>query len=277
MIQLQNLDFSYRKGRKIFDNLSIEIERGAICGLLGKNGVGKTTLLHLIAGLLRAENPEQISVMNFSPFNRSVDFLSRIFLVPEEFSLPRTTIEAFAKTYGKFYPRFSWKLFSDILTEFEVNISEKLHTMSFGQRKKAYIAFAIACNTDILLLDEPTNGLDIPSKIAFRRIVARIMDDSRTIIISTHQVRDLEEMLDSIIILENDGVLLSATVSEITSRLRFEVLGDTTDAIYSQSSLQGTVGVTENHKGDETRLDIELLFGATVTAKEKIHQIFSKR
>lgn len=275
MIQLQNLSFSYSKNRKIFSDLSLSIEKGTICGLLGKNGVGKTTLLNLISGLLRPQSSGSISVLGYEPFSRNIELLCSVFLLPEEFSLPRTTVKKFAELYGRFYPQFSWELFEEVLQLFEVSSSEKLHRISFGQRKKAYIAFAVACRTKLLIMDEPTNGLDIPSKMAFRRIIARVMDSDTTIIISTHQVRDLEEMLDRIIVLENEGVLLNASVGEITEKLRFEVLDSADGALYAQQSLQGLIGVRENTHGEgETKLDLELLFNAVVESRDRMAQIF---
>ncbi|MFI3286915.1 MAG: ABC transporter ATP-binding protein [Rikenellaceae bacterium] len=276
MVHLQNLSFSYSKNRKIFSDLSLNIEKGTICGLLGKNGVGKTTLLNLMAGLLRPSTNASISVMGYEPFARSVEFLSSVFILPEEFSLPRTSVQKFAELYGRFYPQFSWELFEEVLGLFEVSASEKLNTISFGQRKKAYIAFAVACRTKLLIMDEPTNGLDIPSKMAFRRIIAQVMNDERTIVISTHQVRDLEEMLDRIIVLENEGVLLNASVGEITEKLRFELLDSPEGALFAQQSLQGLVGVRENTEGGETMLDLELLFNAVVQSSERVAQIFEK-
>ncbi len=276
MIDIKNLNFSYRKGHKIFDDMTISIERGGICGLLGKNGVGKTTLLHLISGLLKPSVEDSIIVAGKIPFSRGVDFLQSVFLLPEDFAMPRVTARKFAEMYSPFYPKFSWELFTELLAEFEVNIEDKLHTMSYGQRKKAYISFAVACNTDLLLLDEPTNGLDIPSKNAFRRAMARFMDDSRTIIISTHQVRDLEEILDRVIILDNEQVLLNASVGEITHRLRFEVVEDGDDVLYSEQSIRGKIGVTENKGDEETSLDMELLFNAVSENKTRVKEIFNK-
>ncbi len=276
MITLRDLKFGYHSSKPLLSGLNIEVERGVICGLLGKNGVGKTTLLHLISGMLKPNDINSVDVLGHTPFRRTVAFLSTIFLVPEEFELPRISILKYASIYGKFYPKFSLELLKDVLQEMEVDCTQSMNIMSFGQRKKAYIAFAIACNTDILLLDEPTNGLDITSKAAFRRAMARFADDNRTVIISTHQVRDLEEILDTIIILDNNEVLLHQSVSDITKKLRFEIVDATTPALYKQPTIHGVLGVVEQDGSkDETQLDIELLFGATIESPEEIHRIFN--
>ncbi len=276
MIEINNLNYSYRGSRKVFENLDIEIPQGGICGLLGKNGVGKTTLFNIVSGLIFAPKGSDVSVMEFKPRKREVSFLERIFLLPEEFELPRISVYEFAANYGKFYPRYSAELLYKLLNDFEVSPSDKFHTMSFGQRKKAYIAFALACNTELLLLDEPTNGLDIPSKTAFRRALASVADDQRTIIISTHQVRDLEEILDRVVILERNQVLLNASTLEITQKLRFEVVASPESAIYCQPTIHGLLGVTVNNNQDcETKLDMELLFNAVNASPDVISRIFN--
>lgn len=276
MIEITNLNFAYRASRQVFSDLNLSISRGGIYGLLGKNGAGKSTLFNLISGLLFADKESQIKVLDFNPKNRDVKFLEQVFILPEEFELPRTTVNEFAELYGKFYPNFSAEQMYHYLSELEVSPAEKFHQMSFGQRKKAYIAFALACNTDLLLLDEPTNGLDIPAKATFRRLMASIASDERTIIISTHQVRDLEEILDSVVVIDGSNILLNATTSDITRRLRFEVVTPDTPNLYMQPTIHGLLGVVENHDpSSETGLDMELLFNAVVSSPEKIKEIFS--
>ncbi len=276
MIELKNLNFAYTRYVPVLSGLSLSFSTGAICGLLGKNGVGKTTLLQIFAGLQQPTTVDKISVMGHEPFKREVSFLGKIFFLPEEFSLPRCTIVEYANRYGRFYPNFSLEALWSYLEEFEVSPNAKLHLMSFGQRKKAYIAFGFATGAELLLLDEPTNGLDITSKTAFRRAVARLADSHRTIIISTHQVRDLEEVLDHIVILKNNAVLLNASSAEITRRLRFEVVAPDTPTLYSERSIHGTIGIVENHEQSETNLDIEMLFNAVNGDQEKFSQIFNK-
>lgn len=276
MIKIENLNYSYRGSRRVFESLDIAIPEGGICGLLGKNGVGKTTFFSLVSGLLHPDKNSKITVFGIEPKKHEVKFLQRIFLLPEEFELPRISVKEFAKLYGQFYPRYSEELFVRLLSDFEVTASDKFHQMSFGQRKKAFISFAIACNTELLLLDEPTNGLDIPSKTAFRRALASIADDGRTIIISTHQVRDLEEILDRVVVMESNKVLLNASTEEITKKLRFEVVEPTQNTLYCQPTIHGLLGVTPNYEGgSETKLDMELLFNAVNSSPEEINRIFN--
>ncbi len=275
MINLTNLAFGYRN-KALFEGLNLDLEAGKIYGLLGKNGAGKTTLLKLIAGLLFPRSGE-ISVLAHDPRCRQSSFLSQIFVVPEEFDLPRMSMTQYAESYGVFYPRFSMEQMVSLMRELEVDPVEKLNRMSFGQKKKAYIAFAIACNTPLLLMDEPTNGLDIPSKGHFRRVVSSVVDNERTIVISTHQVRDLDQLIDAVVILDESEILLNASVNQITDRLSFVHLDESAPALYAEQTIHGRWGVIENKTQAESKLDMELLFNAVVSNRSAVKQIFSPR
>lgn len=274
MITFKNVSFGYRGG-KLFDNLDLTLHRGAIYGLLGKNGAGKSTLLKLAAGLLLPRSGE-ITVLDREPKKREPGFLNRVFVVPEEFDLPRMTMDDYARIYGCFYPAFSHEQLSALMRELEVPEMQNLGAMSFGQKKKAYIAFAIACNTPLLIMDEPTNGLDIPSKSSFRRIIAQAAGEERTIIISTHQVRDLDQLIDSVVVLDESRILLNATVGEITERIQFVQLDEDEPALYAEQTIHGRWGVRSNESGAESPLDMELLFNAAIANREAIEQLFNR-
>ena len=187
MIQINNLDFCYKKNKPILSNITLALQNGRIHGLLGKNGVGKTTLLHLIAGL---QFPEKGTVMvdDIEAKSRDVHFYQKMFFLNDDMPETDFTIKMYEKVNAKFYPQFSHEDFIKYLEEFEVtDLKQKISKLSFGTRKKVYIAFGLACNTTLTLLDEPTNGLDIPSKASFRKIIQYAMTDDKTMIISTHQ------------------------------------------------------------------------------------------
>lgn len=272
MINLQNVRFGYRT-RNVFNNLQLSVERGGIYGLLGRNGAGKTTMLKLMAGLL-APKAGQIEVNGENPAMRRPTLLSQIFVLPEEFDLPRMDVMQYAALNGVFYPNFSLSDLEKHLTVLNVEQNQPMNRMSFGQKKKAYIAFALACNTPILLMDEPTNGLDIPSKGEFRRLLSSICDENRTIIISTHQVRDLDQLIDSVIILEGNDILLNASCAEITKKLLFTAITPEDTPIYSEHSIRGAWGVVENKLGEDSPLDMELLFNAVIENSSLISKIF---
>jgi ABC-2 type transport system ATP-binding protein len=213
MIEIKDLNFGYKRNC-IFEHISLTMEPGKIYGLLGENGVGKTTLLRIIAGLLFPDSGS-CSVFGMPPEARWPVFLQNLFYLPEEFSTPSSKVSSFVATTGRFYPTFDMAQYREYMREFDVDDSKKFFELSFGQRKKAMIAFGLATNVQLFLLDEPTNGLDILSKAQFRKVVAGAATDDNTFIISTHQVRDLENLIDPIIILDQKDVLLNHSMEEI--------------------------------------------------------------
>ena len=274
MIKINELKFSY--GRKIvFENISFEMELGKIYGLLGENGVGKTTLLRIIAGLLF---PDEGSCMalDMNPAKRLPSFLQEVFYLPEEFGFPPVKVESFAKTTGSFYPSFNMEQFREYAKEFDVDTTRKFTELSFGQKKKALLAFGIATNAKLMLFDEPTNGLDIPSKTQFRKLIARVASDERTFIISTHQVRDLENLIDPIIILDYRDVLLNHSVEVISEKLYFGIREKAPeDALYSEPAPNGVYTVEENAAGKESKINMEQLFNAAMANKARFKKLFN--
>ena len=206
MIQINNLEFSYKKNKILFDKLNLEMQAGKIYGLLGKNGAGKTTLLKQIAGLLYP-GAGDILINNINSGKRAAEYLSNYYFIPEEFDIPSLTISQYLKIYSPFYPKFNKIQFWDYLKQFDFEEINKLNKLSYGQKKKFILSFGLATNTAILITDEPTNGLDIPSKSKFRKIIAGAVSEERLFIISTHQVRDIEGLIDSVVILENGKII----------------------------------------------------------------------
>ncbi len=269
MIQIQDLHFAYPRQRPLFKSLSAELKPGSITGLLGKNGAGKTSLIKLMAGLLYPVSGK-LSVLGYIPGKREVSMLTDIFLVPEEFYFPAINISAYLKAQAPFYPRFDKELMTTILTEFELHPDHHLQRLSHGQKKKFLIAFALSTKSRLLLLDEPTNGLDIPSKALFRKILAGSLDEDQLVIISTHQVKDVENLIDNIIVLDNGAVIFQQTIQEIAQKVCF-VSGSSEErkeAIYSEA-VPGGYRMMIPCGQEETEVDIELLFNA-VTNGHKI-------
>lgn len=273
MIQVENLDFSYRRGKDIFSGLDLSLSEGHVYGLLGKNGAGKSTLLKLLCGLLFPKKGH-LDVMGFSPKERRPSFLSDLFLIPEEIYLPEMKMPEYGKLLAPFYPRFDALMLDAYLDEFEVSGEEKLHRMSYGQRKKALICLGLACNTRLLIMDEPTNGLDIPSKSRFRRLISSVTTDERCVIISTHQVRDLENLIDALVIIDESRILVNTTTDRITERLSFKSLQPGEEALFAEESLKGRWGVVPNERQEESKLDMELFFNAVLENPERIRQLF---
>ena len=272
MIKIENMSFAYsRRKPNIHTNLTLEIKPNKVYGLLGKNGTGKSTLLYLIAGLLR---PTSGTVkMNGTPtIKRNVENMREVFLVNEEFLLPEIPMNDWAKTYGKFYPNYSDDLFRSCLHEFEIAGNPNLGTLSMGQKKKVFIAFAVATGVKFLIMDEPTNGLDIPSKAQFRKVIARYIMEDSSVIISTHQVHDVDLLIDHVIIIDTDTLLLNESIADITDKYVFEYRtpgAPADDVIYQEPALQGNATMAYRREGMvETNVNLELLFNAIISKKQ---------
>lgn len=272
MIEINNLAFSYAHNN-VLKNISMKLEPGHIYGLLGENGVGKTTLLTLLCGL---KKPQSGSItitsapgQTYNPYSRDPELLSRQYYLADEVAPVNQVAETWAKTCGAFWPKFDLKKFNTIMAEFENDSRKKMNAMSAGQLKKTYIAFALATNALYLYMDEPTNGLDIPSKAQFRSAIMKHTSEESTIVISTHQVRDLENIIDPIIILDRQDVLVNASIEHIASKLFFDY-GTTLNpaSLYTEQLPGGFIQVYPNTTGEESKVNIEALFNTVHKHKD---------
>lgn len=274
MIEVKDLSFSYGS-KGVLKNITMNLNEGNIYGLLGENGVGKTTLLTLLCGL---KKPQAGSIVTDGrlPFNRQPSLLQEQFYLPDEVSPVHNTAARFGKEAGALWPNYDHQKFLTILKEFEVDENQRMDRMSAGQLKKSWIAFALACGTRHYFMDEPTNGLDIPSKSQFRKAIMKYTADESTVIISTHQVRDLEDIIDPILILDKEDVLLNATLEEITSKLYFDYGTELhPGALYVEQTPSGTVQVYPNTDGKESKVNLEALFNAVHTHKDVVKALFA--
>ena len=273
MITIENTSYGYKSNPFIFNNISLKIGNG-IYGLLGENGAGKTTLMHLICGLLFPKNGK-CSIDGRNTAERQSGALNRYFFLPEEMQMPTESIVSFAARHSVFYPHFNQEEFELNLEELKIDRKQKLSSISYGQQKKAMLAYAFALHTPYTLLDEPTNGLDITSRQALKRIISRSMDDESTLLISTHQAHDFENLLDHLIILGKGEILLNRSLDEISNRLLFartDILPE--ESIYSEENLSGYFSIIPNEDGEENTPDIELLYKAVLQQPEKIQSMF---
>lgn len=279
MIEVKNLSFSYGKRKqKVFDDFSLALDKGSVYGLLGKNGTGKSTLLYLMTGLLRPQ-AGRVLYKGVDVSMRYPLTLQDMFLVPEEFALPSVSLKQNLKLNTPFYPNFSNELLSTCLRDFDMNEDIHLGELSMGQKKKAFMCFALATNTSLLVMDEPSNGLDIPSKSQFRKVIASGMTDEKSVIISTHQVRDIDSLLDHVVIIDGTLVLLNASVKTICDKVYFAEQGmnePTDTALYVQPSVQGNSVIFPNTHNEETNLNLEVLFNAMLSEREKMQSMFNK-
>ncbi|GLR16279.1 ABC transporter ATP-binding protein [Portibacter lacus] len=279
MISIKNLTFKYSKTKELFKDLNLELEAGKICGLLGKNGAGKTTLLRNMTGLLFPTHGS-VYVLGQDVSKRNPEIAKEIFYVQEEYELPAMSIDLYAKIYAPFYDRFDISNFKDLLEKFEVDYSMKTQNLSYGQKKKVQIAFALSTGVKLLIMDEPTNGLDIPSKAQFRKVVISSLREDQSIVISSHQVRDLSNLLDRVVIVEDGSVVLNEDVYDISSALLFrQIQGSNVpeNALYHEMIPGGFLVVQPNEGVEQSQIDLEALFNAVVTSKDKVKSIFKNQ
>ncbi len=277
MLKIENLTYSYSSRRSpVLKDLSMEIEAGGIYGLLGLNGVGKTTLLNIISGLL-TPTEGSVDLNGHSTRDRHPATLSDIFYVPEEISLPSVSIREYVDTIAQFYPRFSRRNMSDNLSAFGLSEEDKLQNLSMGQRKKAFLSLAIASNASLLLLDEPTNGLDIPGKKALRGILGSSVTDNRAVIISTHQIPDVQSVLDHVIVMREGRIMLNTPIIDIASILRFEITSSAAvkdTALFHQPVFSGDIVILPNTGGEDTEVDLETFFYFCISDPDTIQTLF---
>jgi ABC-2 type transport system ATP-binding protein len=278
MIKIEKLSFRYNKSKVLFNGLDLELAEGQIYGLLGKNGAGKSTLMKTITGLLFPFEGT-CTVNHLQPHKREQAFLEQLFFIPEECYLPPLSIVHFLNIYAPFYPSFDRTAFHQYLNEFNIDTKADLDKLSFGQKKKTFIAFGLATNTRLLIMDEPTNGLDIPSKVQFRKIMANAGKADKIILLSTHQVRDLDDLISSIIIMDNSKVLLHAEKEEITKRLKFCKKNEVTNEniLYEEQTPNGLMAMCANNNQSKSYIDLEILFNATIHHPALINTIFNTK
>ena len=277
MITINDISFSYdKRNGDLFHDFTLELNAGNVYGLLGKNGAGKSTLIYLMTGLLTPTSGE-VLIDDVNVRRRLPKTMSDLFLVPEEFELPNLSLKKYVSINSPFYPNFSMVDMQRYLDIFELggDLNVKFNALSMGQKKKVFMAFAFATNTRVLIMDEPTNGLDIPSKSQFRKLVTAGMTDDKLMLISTHQVRDISSILDHVVIIDQSQVLLNAGMADVNARLAFRPQREGDQPIYAQQSAMGTLVAVPAEDGEETAVDLEMLFNATLQAPETINNLFT--
>ncbi len=279
MITLDNFSFHYKKNKPIISNLNLNLAKGKIYGLFGINGCGKTTLLHALSGM-NFPKEGTIDLNGFQPKDRKLDFLQQLFFVPDAVELPKMKIATYIKIYSVFYPKFSEKQLKEYLTIFKIDPFESLNNMSFGQQKKFHLAFAMATNVSVLLLDEPTNGLDIPSKDQFRKLMMQQMDDERIVIISTHQARDLDQIIDHVLLINDGQMLVNNSIYELSKRVKLSSYNSVDDlkekkVLNYKTGIRGIEALEINIDDDFSDLPIEFFIQTCIEKPASLKNILN--
>jgi len=274
MIKVENLTFGYNKNNPIINGLNLSICNG-IHLLLGENGIGKTTLLHLLCGLCY---PDKGTILYDDNADlRNPKNMINILFLPEEQRAENDSIVSFAKRHAIFYPTFNKELFHNNLKELNIDENYPMNKMSTGQRKKALLAYTLSLSTPFMLLDEPTSDLDITSKSTVQKMLIENISDDQTVIISTHSANDFQTLYDSLIFFLNKNDIFQNTIDDISQKILF--VSETMphkDALYYERGLNGCTSIIENKNDRENTINIEMLFRALAN-NENIRNILKNK
>lgn len=262
MITLCDASYSYPKKTDALTGITCEVHPG-IHLLMGANGTGKTTLLHLMAGLryptsgvcllngeeLRLRRPSQLCrVQYFSP---DMDF-------------PESSVEKMVSRHAPFFPRFDAAMLSRNLAAFGIDPRRKFTSLSYGNAIKARLAYMLALRCEVLLLDEPTVGLDFDGRGQFGRLLMECVDEDQTVVVSTHSLSEFEPLYDSVMFLRDGHLLLQASFGKISRRVMSVVTATPpADAIYSEMRMGRCHSIVPAGEDDmDSAPDCTLLYNA---------------
>lgn len=216
VIEVRNLTQRYGKGRIIYENLSFDVPRGGILGLLGKNGTGKTTTINILMGYLKPQSGEcrifGEDITMLRPSTRA-----RIALLIEghvQYSF--MTIEQIEKFYSNFYPQWNREAYYELMRKLHVSPHQRISTMSCGQRSQVALGLILAQNADLLVLDDFSLGLDP----GYRRLFVEYLRDftsseDKTVFMTSHIIQDLERLIDDCIMLDYGKILVQMPVKNL--------------------------------------------------------------
>lgn len=265
MIQGNAVSFSYHK-KGVLHDCSFSIPQGSVCGILGQNGVGKTTLLKLLSGLLIPDSGS-VQVHGYEPKRRRREFYEQIAYVPQNPSTPTILVSTYAEMCGPLYPDFSLDVWKSLVERFRVNKLDSFAELSGGDLRKAWLCFALACRTPVLLLDEPTQGLDISSQETFREVIAEESAEQRTIVLSTHHIREIEHVLDSVVFVSETGSIIhTGRCEDLCNSYHMEEAGSPThlptDRLYARRTATGWICLKKGPAQHSQTIPLEFLFHA---------------
>ncbi len=217
LVEAANLRKNFGK-KLILQNIDLNISAGEIVGVVGANGAGKSTLLKGILGLTRVEG--QLKVCGLDPYAAQHHLMNKVSFVADTAVLPKwiTPKQLFDYT-ATIHPQFNRVLAEQFLENSEITPAQKVQNMSKGMITQLHLALAIAVNSELLVLDEPSLGLDLlRRKHFYEKLLQDHFDDNNTIIITTHQVEEIEHILTRLIYLENGKVMLDIQVDDLPQR-----------------------------------------------------------
>ncbi|MBT3169328.1 MAG: ABC transporter ATP-binding protein [Candidatus Cloacimonetes bacterium] len=255
LIEISNLTKKYKNLHAV-DNASINIPEGKIIGLLGKNGAGKSTLLKCMLGFLKHEGEIKIFGETLSKHKSSLH--NHIAFIPDVSSLDdRLTVQQTIKYVKNLNPAWCEKTAEKLLLQSELPLKQKVGNLSKGMKTKLYLMIILSLDVKILLLDEPTLGLDIVfRKEFFNTILGEFFDETKTIIISTHQVEEVEHILQDIIFIDKGKIVLQESIDDLKSKFKTVTISSDREAELDNALLKmKTLGQVSGIVSSETKIE----------------------
>ena len=210
---------SLRYGAKVaVDDVSFTIPKGRVVGLLGHNGAGKSTLLRALVGLARGDGA--LSVLGLQPHRQRVQLLESVCYIPDVATLPRwARVDELITLMSGLQPRFSAERARALLRRTSVGLGDKVKSLSKGMIVQAHLALVAAIDARLMVLDEPTLGLDLLSRKSFyEMLIGEWCDGERSVVVSTHQVEEVETLLSDVLMLNEGKLVLSISLEDIGNR-----------------------------------------------------------
>jgi ABC-2 type transport system ATP-binding protein len=218
MIQINNLSKTYNSG-KVLTDVSLKLEDGKIYGLIGANGSGKSTLIKCISGIYSPDEGE-VKMGDEQIFNSPTCKEKIGLMIDIMHFFPMYSVKSYAQYYSSFYKNFSFDKFNDYLSKFGISPRAYAESLSLGNKKKLQIALVLSRNVKYLLMDEPENGLDNESREMFRNIVRECADQGIGILLSSHDLLNIENMCDDLIFVDDGAIKYYGGIDERLSSIQ---------------------------------------------------------
>ena len=231
MLDMQNVTKTFGNFTAL-NNLSMHVPKGAVYGLVGPNGAGKSTAIRLLTGVYR---PDSGSItLDDQPVYENPDVKSRICYIPDEiFFFPSASLEEMRKFYKGFYPKFDDELFAKLYDVFQLPKKGQIRRFSKGMQKQAAFHLSICTRPDVLILDEPVDGLDpVMRRQVWSLILSDVAQRETTVLISSHNLRELEDICDHVGIMDKGSMLLERSLASMQgSTVKLQMVGDAPEGL----------------------------------------------
>lgn len=217
MINLKNINKHF-DDKQVLEHINWDVPKASIYGLVGPNGAGKSTLLRIISGVLKADEGT-VLVNGVDVYDNPSIKKHILFVSDDPFFLPQSSIKEMRQFYELFYPSFNDSMYYSLLKKFGLSETDKINDFSKGMKRQASIILALSCSPDILLLDEAFDGLDPVMRLNLKRIIANeLLNRDMTVIISSHNLRELEDICDRIALLNNHTITIQDEIESIRNQ-----------------------------------------------------------